>query len=61
MQELLRTNDLALISVIEAMLKSEEITYFVADQFASAADGSLGFFCRAALWWRRMSSPKRAR
>ena len=46
MKELLRTNDLVLISAIEAMLKSEQFTYFVADQFTSAAEGSLGFLPR---------------
>lgn len=46
MIELLRTNDLVLISVIEAILKEEEIAYFVADQHTSAVEGSLGFLPR---------------
>ena len=46
MIELLRTNDLVLISVIEAILNEEEIVYFVADQHTSAVEGSLGFLPR---------------
>ncbi len=46
MKELMRTNDLVLISAVEAMLKSEEFNYFIADQFTSAAEGSLGFLPR---------------
>ncbi|MDP4594288.1 MAG: DUF2007 domain-containing protein [Beijerinckiaceae bacterium] len=46
MIELLRTNDLVLISVIESILKQEEIIYFVADQHTSSAEGSLGFLPR---------------
>ncbi|MGE3248019.1 MAG: DUF2007 domain-containing protein [Beijerinckiaceae bacterium] len=46
MIELLRTNDLVLISAIEAILKEEEIVYFVADQHTSAVEGSLGFLPR---------------
>ena len=46
MMELLRTNDLVLISVIEAILKEEGIGYFVADQHTSVVEGSLGFLPR---------------
>ncbi len=46
MIELLRTNDLVLISVIESILKEEEIAYFVADQHTSSVEGSLGFLPR---------------
>ena len=46
MIELLRTNDLVLISAIEAILKEEEIIYFVADQHTSSVEGSLGFLPR---------------
>lgn len=46
MIELLRTNDLVLISAVEAMLKEEGIGYFVADQFMSSVEGSLGFLPR---------------
>ena len=43
MAELIRTNDLALIAVIEALLKGEEIPCHVADRHASVIDGSLRF------------------
>ena len=46
MRELLRTNDLVLISVIEAMLASEKIGCFIADQHMSSVEGSLGFLPR---------------
>jgi len=46
MFELLRTNDLVLISAIEALLKSEGILPFIADQAMSAMEGSVGFLPR---------------
>lgn len=49
MIELIRTNDLVLISAVEAMLAEDGIEVFVADQFASAVDGSLGFLPRRVL------------
>lgn len=49
MIELLRTNDLVLISAIEAILKEEDVAYFVADQHTSAVEGSLGFLPRRIL------------
>jgi hypothetical protein len=47
--EILRTNDLVLISVIESILKAERVAYFVADQNMAAAEGSLGFLPRRIL------------
>jgi hypothetical protein len=47
--EILRTNDLVLISVIETILKAERVAYFVADQNMAAAEGSLGFLPRRIL------------
>jgi hypothetical protein len=47
--EILRTNDLVLISVIESILKAERVAYFVADQNMAAAEGSLGFLPRRLL------------
>lgn len=44
--ELLRTNDLVLISVIEALFAGEGIGCFVADQYMSSVEGSLGFLPR---------------
>ena len=49
MIELLRTNDLVLISAIEAVLNGEGISIFVADQFMSAMEGSVGFLPRRIL------------
>lgn len=46
MIELLRTNDLILISFVEALLTNENIGWFVADQHMSAVEGSLGFLPR---------------
>ncbi|MDE3175603.1 MAG: DUF2007 domain-containing protein [Pseudomonadota bacterium] len=49
MRELLRTNDLVLISFIESLLDSAGLSYFVADQHMSAVEGSLGFLPRRVL------------
>ncbi len=49
MIELLRTNDLVLISRVEALLAEHEIPVFVADQYMSAMEGSLGFLPRRVL------------
>ena len=46
MIELLRTNDIVLISRIEALMAEHEIGVFVADQYMSAVEGSLGFLPR---------------
>jgi hypothetical protein len=49
MIELLRTNDLVLISAVEALLAEEGIAIFVADQFMSVMEGSVGFLPRRIL------------
>ena len=49
MVEILRTNDLILITVIESILKAERIAYFIADQHMAAVEGSLGFLPRRIL------------
>ncbi len=49
MVEILRTNDIVLISVIESILRAERVAYFVADQNMAAAEGSLGFLPRRIL------------
>ena len=46
MIELVRTNDLVLISLIETLLTEAGVTFFVADQNMSAVEGSLGFLPR---------------
>ena len=49
MIELLRTNDLVLISLVEAILSEAEVGYFVADQHMSAVEGSTGFMRRRVM------------
>jgi len=49
LRELLRTNDLVLISFIESLLESANLGFFVADQHMSAVEGSLGFLPRRIL------------
>lgn len=49
MIEILRTNDLVVISVVESLLKAEGIGVFVADQHMAAVEGSLGFLPRRIL------------
>ena len=49
MSELLRSNDLVLISAIEALLMAAEIDYFIADQHISGIEGSIGAFPRRIL------------
>lgn len=46
MIELLRTNDIVLISRVEALMAEHNIGVFVADQYMSALEGSLGFLPR---------------
>ena len=43
MAELIRTNDVALISAVEALLEEAEIPCTVADRHASVIDGSLNW------------------
>lgn len=49
MDEIVRTNDAVLITAIEALLKSADISCFVADQNMSVMEGSLGFLPRRVL------------
>jgi hypothetical protein len=46
MIELLRTNDVVLISAIEALLRGAGVFLFVADQNMSVLEGSAGFLQR---------------
>ena len=43
MAELIRTNDVALISVAEGLLQQADIPCFVADRNASVIEGSINF------------------
>ncbi len=49
MIELLRTNDLVLISKVEAILADSGIAVFLADRHMSALEGSLSFLPRRVL------------
>ena len=49
MKELLRTNDLVLISAVEALFKGAEIHCMVADGNMSALEGSIGALPRRVL------------
>ena len=49
MRELVRTNDLVLISAIEAFLTSANIQHVVLDQNMSVLEGSLGMLPRRIL------------
>ena len=49
MIELLRTNDVVLISRVEALMAEYEIAVLVADQYMSALEGSTGFLPRRML------------
>ena len=43
MAELIRTNDVALISAVEALLQESDIPCLVADRHTSVIDGSLNW------------------
>jgi hypothetical protein len=49
MEELIRTNDLVLISYIEALLRDAGIEPWVADQNMSIVEGSLGILQRRVM------------
>lgn len=49
MEEIIRTNDLVLISFIESLLREVGIEYLVADQNMSVIEGSLGILPRRIL------------
>lgn len=49
MDELLRTNDMVLISFIEALLSDAKIAHMVLDQNMSVLEGSIGVLPRRVL------------
>lgn len=49
MKELIRTNNPALISFVEALLSEAGISHFVADRNISIVEGSIGAFPRRIL------------
>jgi len=49
MIELIRTNDVVLISFVEALLRDAQIGFFVADNNMSVVEGSLGILPRRVM------------
>ena len=49
MIELLRTNDLVLLSVVETILSSHRVEFLLADQHMASLEGSTGFLPRRIL------------
>ncbi len=49
MREVVRTNDMVLISALEALLTAAEINHMVADGYISALEGSIGVLPRRIL------------
>lgn len=49
MRELMRTNDIVLISAVEALFRAAEIGYLVADTHVSVLEGSIGILPRRIL------------
>jgi len=49
MRELVRTNDMVLISAIESLFTAAEISHLVADAYVSALEGSIGVLPRRIL------------
>ncbi len=49
MEELLRTNDVVLISFVQSLLKEQEIEHMVLDQHMSILEGSVGAIPRRIL------------
>lgn len=49
MRELVRTNNLVLISAIEALLNGADIAHMIVDQNMSVMEGSIGIFPRRIL------------
>jgi len=49
LKELVRTNDLVLITLIEALLKEQSISYLVLDQNMSVLEGSIGVLPRRVM------------
>lgn len=49
MIEIMRTNDLVLLSAVDALLTSAAIEFMIADQHMSSLEGSVGFLPRRLL------------
>lgn len=60
MEELLRTNDMVLISFVEALLSDARIEHLVLDQNMSVMEGSIGVLPRRILVDRERLADARA-
>ncbi|WP_127091221.1 DUF2007 domain-containing protein [Aquabacter cavernae] len=49
MRDIVRTNDVVLISAVEALLTAADITCLLADAYVSAIEGSIGVLPRRIL------------
>ncbi len=49
MREILRTNDVVLLSLIESLFEADDVRFFVADRHMSVLEGSTGFLQRRLL------------
>ena len=59
MIEIMRTNDIVLISVVVSILDESDIVHFVADQHMSVIEGSAGFLARRIMVERDAESRAR--
>ena len=59
MENLLSTNNLAVISYIEALLSEADIDYMVLDQYTSSIEGSIGAIPRRVLVRKNQIIPAR--
>lgn len=59
MEELVRTNDVVLISYIESLLKDQNIGHLVLDQHMSVMEGSVGMIQRRVMVDRSMITQAR--
>ncbi|RYB03478.1 DUF2007 domain-containing protein [Lichenibacterium ramalinae] len=59
MIEIMRTNDIVLISVVASLLDESGIAHFVADQYMSVIEGSSGFLARRIMVERDAESRAR--
>lgn len=59
MEELVRTNDVVMISYIKSLLKDQNIGHMVLDQHMSVLEGSLGMIQRRIMVDRNMITQAR--
>ncbi len=59
MEELMRTNDIVMISFVESLLNEQNIEYIVVDQHMSIVEGSVGAIPRRILVNARQNTQAR--